>query len=199
MKRHKLFFRYILLHYFDLKKKEHIKFECFRNSDFDVRNKEHPSGDPLEVRHRMFHRIRNTRHQITTIDTRELVAPRRATVADVSYSRDGTADVRNRATRRRDARSEGERTLVRTTRRANETWSETGRANIAARSTRASGRDRGYRHVRGRRARHRNSLGKTDREILHTNRLMFLWSYVDRCPSLLYDVYDLFISTTTYR
>jgi len=93
-----------------------------------------PSGDPLEVRHRMFHRIRNTRHQITTVDTRELVAPRRATVADVSYSRDGTADVRNRATRRRDARSEGERTLVRTTRRANETWSETGGANIAARS-----------------------------------------------------------------
>ncbi|KYM80788.1 hypothetical protein ALC53_08789 [Atta colombica] len=29
----------------------------------------------------------------------------------------------------------------------------------------------------------------------HTNRLMFLWGYVDRCPSLLYDVYDLFIST----
>jgi len=25
---------------------------------------------------------------------------------------------------------------------------------------------------------------------------MFLWGYVDRCPSLLYDVYDLFISTT---
>ncbi|KYN19869.1 hypothetical protein ALC57_07792 [Trachymyrmex cornetzi] len=32
-----------------------------------------------------------------------------------------------------------------------------------------------------------------------TNRLMFLWGYVDRCPSLLYDVYDLFISTTIYR
>ena len=94
-----------------------------------------PSGDhSLEVRHRMFHRIRNTRHQITTVDTRELVAPRRATVANVSYSRDETADVRNRATRRRDARSEGERTLVRTTRRANETWSETGGANVAARS-----------------------------------------------------------------
>jgi len=26
---------------------------------------------------------------------------------------------------------------------------------------------------------------------------MFLWDYVDRCPSLLYDVYDLFISITT--
>ncbi|KYM85600.1 hypothetical protein ALC53_04539 [Atta colombica] len=35
--------------------------------------------------------------------------------------------------------------------------------------------------------------------ISNTNRLMFLWGYVDRCPSLLYDVYDLFISTTTYR
>ncbi|KYM77385.1 hypothetical protein ALC53_12176 [Atta colombica] len=35
--------------------------------------------------------------------------------------------------------------------------------------------------------------------ITNTNRLMFLWGYVDRCPSLLYDVYDLFISTTTYR
>ncbi|KYM75586.1 hypothetical protein ALC53_14014 [Atta colombica] len=34
---------------------------------------------------------------------------------------------------------------------------------------------------------------------INTNRLMFLWGYVDRCPSLLYDVYDLFISTTTYR
>jgi len=34
---------------------------------------------------------------------------------------------------------------------------------------------------------------------LDTNRLLFLWGYVDRCPSLLYDVYDLFISTTTYR
>ncbi|KYM91425.1 hypothetical protein ALC53_01493 [Atta colombica] len=34
---------------------------------------------------------------------------------------------------------------------------------------------------------------------MNTNRLMFLWGYVDRCPSLLYDVYDLFISTTTYR
>ncbi|KYM83665.1 hypothetical protein ALC53_05874, partial [Atta colombica] len=33
---------------------------------------------------------------------------------------------------------------------------------------------------------------------INTNRL-FLWGYVDRCPSLLYDVYDLFISTTTYR
>ncbi|KYM79936.1 hypothetical protein ALC53_09641 [Atta colombica] len=32
---------------------------------------------------------------------------------------------------------------------------------------------------------------------INTNRLMFLWGYVDRCPSLLYDVYDLFISTTT--
>ncbi|KYM77023.1 hypothetical protein ALC53_12559 [Atta colombica] len=32
-----------------------------------------------------------------------------------------------------------------------------------------------------------------------TNRLMFLWGYVERCSSLLYDVYDLFISTTTYR
>jgi len=28
---------------------------------------------------------------------------------------------------------------------------------------------------------------------------MFLWSYVDRCLSLLYDVYDLFISTTTAK
>ncbi|KYM81587.1 hypothetical protein ALC53_07974 [Atta colombica] len=27
---------------------------------------------------------------------------------------------------------------------------------------------------------------------INTNRLMFLWGYVDRCPSLLYDVYDLF-------
>ncbi|KYM78163.1 hypothetical protein ALC53_11358, partial [Atta colombica] len=27
---------------------------------------------------------------------------------------------------------------------------------------------------------------------INTNRLMFLWGYVDRCPSLLY-VYDLFI------
>ncbi|KYN09359.1 hypothetical protein ALC57_18535 [Trachymyrmex cornetzi] len=35
--------------------------------------------------------------------------------------------------------------------------------------------------------------------INNTNRLMFLWGYVDRCPSLLYDVYYLFISTTTYR
>ncbi|KYM86702.1 hypothetical protein ALC53_03852 [Atta colombica] len=34
---------------------------------------------------------------------------------------------------------------------------------------------------------------------INTNRVMFLWSYVDRCPSLLYDVYDLFISITTYR
>ncbi|KYN38495.1 hypothetical protein ALC56_07141 [Trachymyrmex septentrionalis] len=34
---------------------------------------------------------------------------------------------------------------------------------------------------------------------INTNRLMFLWGYVDRCLSLLYDVYDLFISTTTYR
>ncbi|KYM76133.1 hypothetical protein ALC53_13450 [Atta colombica] len=34
---------------------------------------------------------------------------------------------------------------------------------------------------------------------INTNRLMFLWGYVDRCSSLLYDVYDLFISTTTYR
>ncbi|KYM79855.1 hypothetical protein ALC53_09777 [Atta colombica] len=33
---------------------------------------------------------------------------------------------------------------------------------------------------------------------INTNRLMFLWGY-DRCPSLLYDVYDLFISTTTCR
>ncbi|KYM84795.1 hypothetical protein ALC53_05048 [Atta colombica] len=33
---------------------------------------------------------------------------------------------------------------------------------------------------------------------INTNRLMFLWGYVDRCPNLLYDVYDLFISTT-YR
>ncbi|KYN31610.1 hypothetical protein ALC56_14108 [Trachymyrmex septentrionalis] len=31
------------------------------------------------------------------------------------------------------------------------------------------------------------------------HKSMFLWGYVDRCPSLLYDVYDLFISTTTYR
>ncbi|KYN27807.1 hypothetical protein ALC57_02872 [Trachymyrmex cornetzi] len=35
--------------------------------------------------------------------------------------------------------------------------------------------------------------------INNTNRLMLLLGYVDRCPSLLYDVYDLFISTTTYR
>ncbi|KYN22349.1 hypothetical protein ALC57_05254 [Trachymyrmex cornetzi] len=34
---------------------------------------------------------------------------------------------------------------------------------------------------------------------INTNRVMFLWGYVDRCPSLLYDVYDLFISTTIYR
>ncbi|KYN22378.1 hypothetical protein ALC57_05225 [Trachymyrmex cornetzi] len=34
---------------------------------------------------------------------------------------------------------------------------------------------------------------------INTNRQMFLWGYVDRCPNLLYDVYDLFISTTTYR
>ncbi|KYN16674.1 hypothetical protein ALC57_11063 [Trachymyrmex cornetzi] len=34
---------------------------------------------------------------------------------------------------------------------------------------------------------------------INTNRLMFLWGYVDRCPSLLYDVYNLFISTTTYH
>ncbi|KYM82328.1 hypothetical protein ALC53_07331 [Atta colombica] len=34
---------------------------------------------------------------------------------------------------------------------------------------------------------------------INTNRLMFLWGYVDRCPNLLYDVYDLFISITTYR
>ncbi|KYN20123.1 hypothetical protein ALC57_07530 [Trachymyrmex cornetzi] len=34
---------------------------------------------------------------------------------------------------------------------------------------------------------------------INTNRLMVLRGYVDRCPSLLYDVYDLFISTTTYR
>ncbi|KYM75939.1 hypothetical protein ALC53_13653 [Atta colombica] len=34
---------------------------------------------------------------------------------------------------------------------------------------------------------------------INTNRLMFLWGYVDRCPSLLYDIYNLFISTTTYR
>ncbi|KYN12041.1 hypothetical protein ALC57_15792 [Trachymyrmex cornetzi] len=34
---------------------------------------------------------------------------------------------------------------------------------------------------------------------INTNRLMFLWDYVDRSPSLLYNVYDLFISTTTYR
>ncbi|KYN21860.1 hypothetical protein ALC57_05754 [Trachymyrmex cornetzi] len=33
---------------------------------------------------------------------------------------------------------------------------------------------------------------------VNTNRLMFLWGYVDRCPCLLYDVYDLSISTTTY-
>ncbi|KYM79224.1 hypothetical protein ALC53_10390 [Atta colombica] len=33
---------------------------------------------------------------------------------------------------------------------------------------------------------------------ININRL-FLWGYVDRCPSLLYNVYDLFISTTTYR
>ncbi|KYM88427.1 hypothetical protein ALC53_02910 [Atta colombica] len=31
--------------------------------------------------------------------------------------------------------------------------------------------------------------------IINTNRLMFLWGYVDS-PSLLYDVYDLFISLT---
>ncbi|KYM78642.1 hypothetical protein ALC53_10913 [Atta colombica] len=35
--------------------------------------------------------------------------------------------------------------------------------------------------------------------IINTNRLMFLRGYVSRCPSLLCDVYDLFISTTTYR
>ncbi|KYM79303.1 hypothetical protein ALC53_10257 [Atta colombica] len=35
--------------------------------------------------------------------------------------------------------------------------------------------------------------------INNINRLMFLWGYVDRCPSLLYDVYDLFISIITYR
>ncbi|KYM78424.1 hypothetical protein ALC53_11079 [Atta colombica] len=35
--------------------------------------------------------------------------------------------------------------------------------------------------------------------IINTNRLMFLWGYVDRCPNLLYDVYDLFISTITYH
>ncbi|KYM75619.1 hypothetical protein ALC53_13968 [Atta colombica] len=34
---------------------------------------------------------------------------------------------------------------------------------------------------------------------INTNRLMFLWGYVNRCPNLLYDAYDLFISTTTYR
>ncbi|KYM84636.1 hypothetical protein ALC53_05132 [Atta colombica] len=34
---------------------------------------------------------------------------------------------------------------------------------------------------------------------INTNRLMFIWDYVDRYPSLLYDVYDLFISTITYR
>ncbi|KYM84009.1 hypothetical protein ALC53_05628, partial [Atta colombica] len=35
--------------------------------------------------------------------------------------------------------------------------------------------------------------------INNTNRLMFLWDYVDRCPSLLYDVCDLFISTITAK
>ncbi|KYN13320.1 hypothetical protein ALC57_14501, partial [Trachymyrmex cornetzi] len=38
----------------------------------------------------------------------------------------------------------------------------------------------------------------TNSGLINTNRLMFLWEYVDRCPSLSYDVYDLFISTT-YR
>ncbi|KYM80121.1 hypothetical protein ALC53_09215 [Atta colombica] len=28
---------------------------------------------------------------------------------------------------------------------------------------------------------------------INTNRRMFLWGYVDRCPNLLYDVYDLFM------
>jgi len=63
MNSHKLFFRLVLLYYFDLKKPAaeahrllsevyddetpsegtcRVWFECFRNGDFDVRDKEHP-------------------------------------------------------------------------------------------------------------------------------------------------------------
>jgi len=66
----KLFFRYLLLHYFDLKKtaaethrllfevvefgdetplkRTRVRFERFRNGDFDVRGKEHP-GQPKKI------------------------------------------------------------------------------------------------------------------------------------------------------
>ncbi|KYN38039.1 hypothetical protein ALC56_07663 [Trachymyrmex septentrionalis] len=113
-----------------------IWFECFRNGDFYMRASLIQAAAFTPNNPEKFHRIRNTRHPDydVVIDTRELVAPRRATVANVLYLRDGTGNVRNRATRRRDARSEGERTLVRTTRRANETWSETGGVNVTARS-----------------------------------------------------------------
>lgn len=53
------------------------------------------------------HKIRNTRHQTATIDTRELAAPRRATVAGVSRSRDGTYEIVQR-----DGATQGERAIV---------------------------------------------------------------------------------------
>lgn len=66
------------------------------------------------------HDVRNTRHRTARADTREPVAPRRATVTDVSNSRDGTHEIAQR-----DGAMMARMNGRWPTRRADETWSET--------------------------------------------------------------------------